>query len=353
VIRGLDGLAVYLGGRDVSPDEALCEAWIAAANAATGSLGSAGRIFEWTALLGPPTPGVIGQFPPLAESVLIGQMTLTPQPDPVEEFGTSPTPSLSSFTTSCWWPILAEGSDTAYAWTAATKKAGFALRRLCAFLSVVLDACVVTREAPAPREWGVRKAPRRPSWQRDDVGPESKFPEGSPPADQQMFPVEMVAVWDDLPKRPWLAHALEIYHEGLLTDFAHPSLALVAYTAAIEAIANHLFTASRCPTCNTHTLVAAKFRTTLRLVLTEEEADRLGQLYSPRSRTVHEGRLHGSEGMAGHFVFGYDNAELGFLAAVLRLRGAARDLLLLALRHELPARRDLPAELIPTTDGAP
>ncbi len=332
VLRVNDGIEVYLGGRDAGPDAEACEAWIAAAKAATASLGSPEQTFEWTALLGPPAAGVAAYFPPLAESLVVGNITLTPQPDPVQETGTN---------ANWWWPILAEGAHTGYSWTAAMKKVAFDLRRLCGLLSVAFDAgCAVIREGPLPREWGPRKAPPRANRQ-------TEVSEGPPPPHRQSFPADLVPAWGELERRPWLARALEIYHEGLLIDSAHPSLALVAYTAAIEAVGNPLFKVPKCPTCNTYTGVTAKFRATLRYVLADDEADRLGRLYSPRSNTVHRGWLHGPEGTGDNLlIFGWESQEIGFLSTVIQLRRAARDLLLAALRQELPPKRDLPPDLI-------
>ena len=226
-----------------------------------------------------------------------------------------------------------------YAWPAASKKVAFDLYRVCSLLSVALDVCAVVRESPAPRPWGIRKAPPRLSWQKERDLPVAS----ETPSAVQVFPADLASAWNEMTRRPWLAHAVGSYHEGLLTDSPHPSLALVAYVAAIEAVANRLFTESRCPTCEAHENVAARFRAALRLVLDESEAERLGSIYNPRSLTVHQGRLHGSETVPGSFGFGFHNPEQGFLVKVLQLRRAARELLLLALRGQLPHKTPLPA----------
>jgi hypothetical protein len=335
-----DGLAVFLGGCDADPEQEACDAWIAASHEATTSLGSSGSTFEWTALLGPPTPGTMAAVPHLGESIRIGPALLNPQPEHVFELGASPTnPSLSTCTSAHWWPILAEGSHVGYSWNAASKKVAFDLHRVCSLLSVALDVCAVVREAPAPRQWGIRKAPPRLSWQKENdfLSAQAAHAASAP---VQVFPVDLVSSWDEMTSRPWLAHAIGAYHEGLLTDSTHPSLALIAYVAAIESVANRLFTQSRCPTCNAQEQVAGRFRAALKLVLDESEAERLGGAYNPRSLTVHQGRLHGFETVPGSAGFGFHNPEHGFFVTVRQMRRAARELLLLALRRQLPSKED-------------
>jgi hypothetical protein len=146
--------------------------------------------------------------------------------------------------------------------------------------------------------------------------------------------------WRRLEKRPRLADAVVAHHEGLRAQVHHPSLALVAFIASVEAVANLLFKEERCPQCRGHLDVAARFRATLRMVMSDEEAIRLGAVYSPRSLTVHQGRLHGDETTPGVYGFSWgEDPVREFEYDVWAMRGVSRDLLRRAVRGELPSSR--------------
>jgi hypothetical protein len=145
------------------------------------------------------------------------------------------------------------------------------------------------------------------------------------------------AAFEYMNNRTQLGHAVAIHHEGLRAQLEHPSFALIAFIASIEAVANLLFREERCPECNAHKNVADRFRATLRLVATDEEARRLGEAYSPRSRTVHIGRLHGGKTAPGmpNFSWGV-NPIREFEWMAWGMRAASRRLLERAVRGELP-----------------
>jgi hypothetical protein len=84
-----------------------------------------------------------------------------------------------------------------------------------------------------------------------------------------------------------------------------------------------------------HLDVAARFRATLRMVMSDEEAIRLGAIYSPQSLTVHQGRLHGDETTPGAYGFSWgEDPVREFEYDVWAMRGASRDLLRRAVRGE-------------------
>ena len=92
---------------------------------------------------------------------------------------------------------------------------------------------------------------------------------------------------------------LLMHHEGLLLAREHPSLALLAFVAAIESIAAADERLARCDTCRSITGSTARFKRAVGRVLEEDEAAQLAHAYDRRSRTVHDARLHGRENLSG------------------------------------------------------
>jgi hypothetical protein len=117
----------------------------------------------------------------------------------------------------------------------------------------------------------------------------------------------------------------------------------VAAVASIETVAGRLFKLKHCPECSTGLGLSASFRETLKLVLPADDAERLGRQYGPRSKTVHEGCLHGSEPLLGSTGFFWTDERRDFeYQGVYALQGAASKLFVLAIKDELPARGRLP-----------
>jgi hypothetical protein len=131
-------------------------------------------------------------------------------------------------------------------------------------------------------------------------------------------------------------NALTAYYEGLLVEDSHPSLALLAFVAAIEAVGKELHPSAR-PT--------ERFQRALRLVATEPEADVLRRAYAARSETVHEAAIHGREAARGApslpSFFGLDPFSGFELEVVGQLNRLSRNLLHLALRGELESAQPL------------
>jgi hypothetical protein len=194
------------------------------------------------------------------------------------------------------------------------------------------------REAPAPREHGVRRVPDQLPGQKLPDAHGSELPE---PQNVKPLPDWLPEAWTAMQARPAVGHAVDAHHEGLRAQVEHPSLALVAYIASIEAVSNMVFKRERCPECNTVTGVAAGFRETLKLVTDDATAKWLGTKYGPRSDTVHRGHLHGAETVRGAFGFLWNDPAREFESALWPIRSASRKLLILALRNGLPERRAL------------
>ena len=122
----------------------------------------------------------------------------------------------------------------------------------------------------------------------------------------------------------------------------HPSLAGVAFVAVIESIGTLLVNPEHCNVCGSRVGAGKAFRRALRLILPEDEALSLDATYGARSKTAHEGQLHGAEttfGMgATHSFWSPDPARTFQWQQLWRLRGVARRLLEMDLSEMLPPR---------------
>jgi hypothetical protein len=161
-----DGVLIASGTREGDqPSEAASEAWARAARCATEGLGTAGTSFAWTAVLGPPPIRMGGTEVAINNEATVGPFHISSAGRGLREVLPPQAPTFSSsIGGSVSWPILVEGQHEGYDWSAAGRKAAFELHRLAGMLSVALSDCIVEREAPAPREWGVRQVPDQLSW---------------------------------------------------------------------------------------------------------------------------------------------------------------------------------------------
>jgi hypothetical protein len=332
------GVFIAVAGKTEEPDEAATDAWAQAARCATLRLDTSGTDYRWTAVIAPPAVRITGAEPTIVGEANVDFFRLIASEQPLYEMMPPQLPSFTSAGSGVSWPILVEAQHTGYNRAAALQKAAFDLHRLCALLSLVLGDCLVVREAPAPVVDGVRRAPSRLWWQHwaEDIDAST----AAEPRNVTTIPNWISAAWQHMKDRPQVGHAVAVHHEGLRAQFEHPSLSLIAFVASIEAVANLIFKEERCPECNAHKDVAARFRAALRLVASDEEARRLGAAYVPRSKTVHQGRLHGGETTLGMFNFSWGADPIReFDWMVWGMRTTSRKLLQMAVRGELAASR--------------
>jgi hypothetical protein len=334
------GLLTFFGGREAEVDESDCDAWAEAAKAATRDLGSGEQQFEWTAIIGSPVERMGGTESALSGPAVIGPFTLSAMAHPLREAWSQPgNPSLGSWSTGSSWPILVSGHNRGYDWNKAGRAAAFDLELLCALLTVASDHdCFVVREGLAPLDWGTRTAPETLPWQCLPAEPEKQEDRST----AWSLPTWTAQAWEHLVAHPWLAAAVTSYHEGAQAALKHPSLALVAYIAAIEAVSSRLLVASRCTECGSTKHIRARFQAALRLVRDDATAAFIGNAYRPRSKTVHQGILHGGELRRGHVAhtWGRDPIRDFEWGTVYQMGRAAHDLLARALQDRLPDRAD-------------
>ncbi|MEU8123576.1 hypothetical protein AB0C21_33090 [Spirillospora sp. NPDC049024] len=337
------GIQIGFGGRTGKIDEPVAEMWASAISKASDELGSKEK-HGWTALIGQ-YPEKVGTYTiRLADNGEVGGMSLTSTGSLIREPVQSMTPSFSTWGVRASVPILVRGASQGHDWDQAQTVAADTLNRLVGLLSLAWDRRIEVRESAAPLAWGERRAPERIPYLSDDFGLEL---DDKPAATDVSLPDWLDDAWKKLEKQRKLGAALSTYMEGVRIAEDHPSLALVAFISTIESISLMLFKKQKCPNCHNHMNVSAKFRETLRLAIGDHEAASLAATYSKRSKTVHESRLHGNELLPGATQFSIFSmpAERDFhFQSVYRIKVAAQKLLLMALRNELPPRREFTGE---------
>jgi hypothetical protein len=334
------GTHVFAAGNE-EPRSELIEHLSAASHSATMRMGDSGSQHAWTAILGYLPQRLSGLECVLAEEATVGHMRLESTDRMlVEPVGGVP-PSLGSWSTRVSVPIRVHGTSRGYNWEAASATVARDLRTLCGLLSIELGAPIVVRESAAPLEWGERTVPEQLPWYRQSEGM-------TPPSTKSQQGVVLTKwlhpAWTRTRENQYLIAALDAFQEGLHLTDDHPSLAAVGFTAAVETIAGHLYKLPRCEKCRDKKKIGEAFRQTLEPFTNETTAELLRPIYNARSRTVHDGRLHGRETLPG---LGYGppwwhGPESVFGEQVLSaLRVTTAKLLRWALTTALPPRQTL------------
>jgi len=266
--------------------------WAEALIEATGRLSAGHPNHHWFAIVGPIGDRARGAQV-LTSGGSVGGMTVHPATSVyLDAKDPSPFPRLSGFTYHVSFPVVVEGWSRGYDWSTASESAAADLTRLCALLSLAFGACWRLRDAPDERDEPI-PAPR--SRFGSEVFPEV---DGNWAHEEVSFPDWADKAWDALLCQPPLGIALHAYHQGLDMMEAFPSYALLAFVGAIEgigAMSEPLRRCDCCPNCSINIGSSRRFRRALRLVLSRKGADELSDVYDYRSRTAHEGRLHGDE----------------------------------------------------------
>ncbi|TWD81665.1 hypothetical protein FB561_2785 [Kribbella amoyensis] len=193
-------------------------------------------------------------------------------------------------------PILVTGKTRCYKWGEdGDWKTLERMRQLTALLSLVWDS-----------PWTIREGPRESYIKSGDfAGPlmGHGWRAASDDAYASGEPIE-VPPWlargeEYLRSKPRIRHALFMHHEGLSIEPDHPSLALVCYTATVETVAQIDKKPEKCAHCGSTLSSRRRFEDAVKLVLADDQAASLAAAYVQRSRTVHQGRLHGTEHRMG------------------------------------------------------
>lgn len=201
-----------------------------------------------------------------------------------------------------------------------SERAAKELHRLRGLLALAWDKNWTVRDFPRPEELPL------PEW----LGPR---PASHGPEDDNLevisvrIPDWLEGAWYRLEEDLVLVSALSAHLEGVAIQDWHPSFALIAYVASIEAIGQKLAKPERCKECGQILGATSRFRQAVAEVLTNAEAVGYSKL---RSGTVHAAVLHGDEELFGALRdLGEElDKKWAFAAEVVgKLRGASRDLL--------------------------
>ncbi|MGK3206793.1 hypothetical protein [Amycolatopsis sp. MEPSY49] len=338
----VDSVVVLLAGPSVA-DESLAAEVGSALQHATRTLGEDGDPIPWTAIIGPSPHRPGHRASRLGTEVSIGPMRMASTEQLLLEPDFSTQHPLSGWAITHSVPILVSGSSRGYDWTPASVDAARDLHTLCGILSVAMDDTIIVRATPAPVEWGNRELPASPVWYQHPEGVTDEF--GLADATTFDPPGWIEAAWNRTRKQAYLVAAMDAYLEALQLMSRHPSLAAVGFVASVETIAGRLFKFERCEACKDRKGLGLAFKAALRMVSSDDDAEALDSIYNSRSRTVHDGRLHGGEtapGVPYRAVWSRNSVDDFRGQTLWRLRSATRRLLEWSLTTPRPARVPLP-----------
>ena len=223
--------------------------------------------------------------------------------------------------------MIVEGTASGYDWWAASEAATRDLNRLCALMTVSLG-----------RAWTVRQSPGMVEGDEAEIvipehGPfERHYGTTDLARSDVAVPNWLDQAWDVVVDDQLGSDALSAHYEGMLIKDAHPSIALLAFVSAIEAVGQKRLPTDRCKCCKQVTENAERFRRASMLVVSEEEATALKRMaYGSRSTTVHASKVHGREAIRGSPSLG----NFVGLATVRQLERASRQLVQRLLRGEI------------------
>ena len=341
------GMLLLVSGSG-APSDAQIVPWIDAAVEAFHGTGRDQQDLPWVAIVGT-KPGGIAHSPTkaIAAEVHVGGLRLIPGGHVLEEGRPPPHPSLYQTNFYASHPVIVQGTAAGYDWWQASEGAFEQLHRLCSLLSLATDVCWVVREGASPDHGETVTVPER-------IGIPDDLPSGS--VDRVAPELVTLPAWIDVAFQRagtdrLFANRLAGFQEGTEAQSEHPSLAAIAFVAVIESIGGVLAPSRRCKECGSLVGAGKAFKRALRVALPEGDARLLDAIYAVRSKTAHQGQLHGSE-----MRFGWSALGPSFWAAdpkssfewqhLWALRKAARIL----LQHDVTGTLPFPE---PPTDATP
>lgn len=324
-----------------SASKGLVSGFCAALESATKEIHKPARAHKWSAIIGEAPSIFQGNPQRISKEISLGGLKLSSTELQFWQPGVSASPSVSSRSLHSSIPILVRGTSVGHDWAhTAKREAAETLGFLVAFLSIVWNIHVDVEEGPAPLESGELRLPdQHPALKGLDLSALTK----SSMSGNLEFPEWINDAWVLTKRRSKIKSSVSMYMEGLRVEDRHPSLALVAYVSAVESISLMLFKERRCKECSNHLDVGSKFLEALKLVTEGSDFEMLRLIYGNRSKTVHQGKLHGTELALGAYSFGMlsnDSSTFFKLNSVRIMKGAARKLLIMAMRSQLPGRTD-------------
>lgn len=323
-----------------APNLSEIEAWQDAVTHAVGQIGTT-IDFAWWTIIGRDPFSEGGAAVSLDKPAVVAGLRLEPAHDLYAENvpgrfnifqGTSRHSGL----------VKVDGNSLGYTWGVAAEDAARRTKLLCALLSVSSGTPWIQRSNVNPlvriREDGSEEPVSVEEIELPATSPWDRGDRVLPADEVQRREVEVPAWigqrWASIVHDKKLTHALLNHHEGMLMMPNHPSHAALAFVTTIEAIGNRKYKKlPRCPDCKVVTGSGERFRDALARVIPTDEAEELGRkFYNWRSRTAHDGVLHGTEptfGTWSHWGGFSENAVHDFEIEVHGLAAAARRLLML------------------------
>ena len=222
------------------------------------------------------------------------------------------------------YPIIVEGIATGLDWQEASKQASRELNKIVSLLSVAWYSTWKVIQSPLPMGDTPLEVPTNgfggPRIRRIPI-PNFRR--------RRTIPKWLNAAFKSLDGDAAITNAMNMYHEGLLMEQEHPSFALLAHVASIEAVGRKLL--------GTNSGTKRRFAAGLRTIMTQKNADEVVLLYKPRSSTVHEAQLHGNEDLAGYAampsIFNPAPSDMFWLTHMRRIRRVSCRVLTKQLRN--------------------
>jgi hypothetical protein len=322
------GIRVYVG--ITSPDQipGQVRPWSEAIIAAIERLNRGGHPeHEWWAVIGQVGPHPKGAQV-LTTGALIGAIEIGAATALYFDCAMPVLPMLSGYQLEWSFPLITHGASRGFNWPAASESAARQLNLICALLSVALDAYWTVRQAPEPQPLTPERLPLSRFGDLGDL-------DTNVSRHNVQLPEWCLNAWTRIAADDVLITSLLAHHQALALEQTFPSFALIGYVGAIEGLGSKLVELRPCACCdNCPCTVGAgrRFRKALQQVMSNSEANLLSDIYSRRSKTAHEGRLHAGELSFGSWdrggLFAPEPPETGFRYRQLRrLRGASRRLL--------------------------
>ncbi|HSX42718.1 MAG TPA: hypothetical protein VLF59_01395 [Candidatus Saccharimonadales bacterium] len=306
------GIYLLLGATgDITAEQ--IATWTKAINEATVKLKEEEtQTFVWEAVIGQIREVGGQQHYSLKSKAEIGGLTVRSGRIPYMSHDESTTPRFNSSAFNFSFPIIVEGTATGLDWQEASKQASRDLNKLVGLISVAWQSTWKILHSPGPQGTTPIKIPT------GSIGmPNSHARHMQIPRKRKTVPNWLPAAFSNIDNDEAVLDALNMYHEGLLMELEHPSFALLAYVASIEAIGRKLL-GKKAP--NKKRFIAG-LKTVIR---TKKKVDEVAATYSPRSSTAHEAKLHGNENLFGYVampsVFNPAPSDMFWLTHMRRLR---------------------------------
>lgn len=283
------------------------------------------QTFAWEAAIGQLRENGGQQHYSLKSKVKVKDLKLRPGRAPYMWLDNNTTPHFNGSAFNYSFPIIVEGTATGLDWQEASKQASRDLNKLVGLISVAWQSTWKVIQSPQPKGAIPLKIPVASPGM-----PSIRARHMQIPRKRRTIPSWLPRAFEEIDKDEAVYDALNMYHEGLLMELEHPSFALLADVASIEAIGRKLLGRKA---GNKRRFIAA-LKTVVR---TKKKVNEIADAYSPRSSTAHEAKLHANENLFGYVsmpsAFDPSPSDMFWLTHVRRLRRVAGKVLTKQLKQ--------------------